>query len=641
MTEYSLRKTIILLIVAGVLSLFGCGRCIAQQDAHAGLGNDSSALLNQVIAVNQIKETDSAIKRLQEIAQQSIAIKCNHVTARAFMNIGERYFDAGKFARGMDFAKLALPYCTALIDKAEYYNHMGGGYMYQGDYVKASDNFFNALNLHKQMNPGREPSFLLNNLAEVNLRLGRYDKALYYYNLCEIAAAAEKNKHMLFNVPLNKAEFYITIHQYDSAAVYVNKNIDFVNKLKLSEDAKAPAYELMGRNLIKRGKYKEAVEYLQLAMRLAKNKREYVITSASFDLGEALFHQGAYAEAEATLVAALKKARSGGLFDNTISAYQTLIQIYKATGQFERGMNYMDSVAVLKDSITSAEKARTVDQMDVKFRTAEKDKLIAQNQLQIARQKNNIAQKNILIICIGGGVLVLLLVATGYYRNSRHKIKSLEQEYKIGVLKAAVRGEDNERGRIARELHDGIGGLLSAALMRFSTLDIDNEPKNQRATYTEAMNILGKMGSEIRKTAHNLMPDVLLKQTLDEAVRLYCNNIQQGGSLQIDYQSYGCFDRLTEDLKLNVYRIVQELLSNIMQHAHASHVFVQLLVNGNILAVTVEDNGTGFNIDEKKDGLGLHNIQTRVSSFDGRFGIESEAGKGTSVSVEFDLQKRV
>ena len=178
--------------------------------------------------------------------------------------------------------------------------------------------------------------------------------------------------------------------------------------------------------------------------------------------------------------------------------------------------------------------------------------------------------------------------------------------------------------------------MPSSAIMRFSTLHHDNEVISRAASYREAMNILEQMGDEIRKTAHNLMPDVLLKQNLQDAVQHYVDTVQEGSDLHIDYQSYGSFDDLNEEFKLNIYRIIQELLKNITRHACATYALVQLIRTENMLTVTVEDNGVGFNKDEVKNGIGLHNLQTRVSSLDGHFTLESEAGRGTTVFIEFN-----
>src|SRR5262249_19697945 len=153
--------------------------------------------------------------------------------------------------------------------------------------------------------------------------------------------------------------------------------------------------------------------------------------------------------------------------------------------------------------------------------------------------------------------------------------------------------------------------------MRFSTMHHTNNAISQLPAYTEGMDILSDIGDEIRKTAHNLMPEVLLKQPLPDAIGNYCNYVQKSSQLMVDFQYFGTFQALSENFRLNLYRIIQELLKNIVQHAHAKHAYVQLLMNGNDLTVSVEDDGIGFDRDEAADGIGLHSLQTRVSSFDG------------------------
>lgn len=157
------------------------------------------------------------------------------------------------------------------------------------------------------------------------------------------------------------------------------------------------------------------------------------------------------------------------------------------------------------------------------------------------------------------------------------------------------------------------------------------------SAYQEGMTMLEDIGDEIRKTAHNLLPPALLRQSLPDAVRAYCNSIQEGSNLQVDLQCYGEFEQVSQDFKLNIYRITQELLRNIVAHAHATEALVQLVVNGHILALTVEDNGIGFSKDQSTTGMGVHNLQTRVAALNGHCAIESEPGKGTSVFIEFDL----
>ena len=229
-------------------------------------------------------------------------------------------------------------------------------------------------------------------------------------------------------------------------------------------------------------------------------------------------------------------------------------------------------------------------------------------------------------------------------RNKRRlqaaKIEALEHENTISILKGVMQGEENERSRIARELHDGIGGILSAAMMRFTSAIQEHEAITQTPAFDDGLALLNEMGDEIRKTAHNLMPEVLLKQPLPDAIRTYCSVVQQSNSIQINFQTLGSFDGIAQSSKLNIYRIVQELLKNVIKHSQATSALVQLLMNEHLLTVTVEDNGIGFDTSELKKGMGLHNIQARVSSMQGHFTVESTAGKGTSVYIEFDTERK-
>jgi signal transduction histidine kinase len=296
----------------------------------------------------------------------------------------------------------------------------------------------------------------------------------------------------------------------------------------------------------------------------------------------------------------------------------------------------------------SSEKARAINQMEIKYKTAEKDKQIVQNELLIAQQKSKIVSKNTWIAAIAGSIFLLVLVLAARASRARQKerlqaeqIKSLKQENTISILKGVVQGEEKERGRIARELHDGIGGTLSAAMMRMMSIRHEKEEIASVPAYIEAMDLLQEMGDEIRKTAHNLMPEVLLKQSLPDAIRTYCNFVEKSKTLHVDFQSYGAFDQITQKNKLHIYRIVQEMLKNITEHANATHALLQLQVNEQLLTITVEDNGSGFNTGDINKGIGLHNLQTRVDSMSGQFTIESAPGKGTSVYIEFDMHKMI
>ena len=144
---------------------------------------------------------------------------------------------------------------------------------------------------------------------------------------------------------------------------------------------------------------------------------------------------------------------------------------------------------------------------------------------------------------------------------------------------------------------------------------------------------------EVRKTAHNLMPDILLKYTLPEALHLYCEHIDTGDKLQINLQIYGALEELDKFLALSLYRIIQELVQNIIKHSKGTISEIQLRLDGEKLTVTVEDNGVGFKKNIVSDGLGLQNVRSRIEALQGFISIESAPGMGTTVYIELDLEK--
>jgi len=589
---------------------------------------------------------DSAAVLFRETLQKCIDAGYDYRHAGCLMKLGEYYGNTGKWEIALKYMKHALPFCKPLIIISSCYDHMGWVYFNMGDYVAASESYYSSLEYMKKTNkiwPNEAGTY--NFLGKLNFRLKQNEKAIFYYNQGEAIARQNHYQNYLAFILLNKGEYYTSLTMTDSAEKCFEEVIEISDKIK-SWDLKAEGNKGIGSVFIASGAYNKAIPYLQSAINLSENRDENIAIDASYYLGDAWYHTGRYKEAEAILLSALKQATTDNHKDNIIKGYTTLSNVYKATGQYMKSLDYMDSISVLKDSLMSAEKTKAINLMDIKFQTAEKDKEIAQKRLMILKQARTLTHKNIWTLLIIGSLAMMLLISIAIYRNTHQKqrlqaqqILSLEQENKIAILKAAVQGEDNERTRIARELHDGIGGMLSAAMMRFSGMHHDHKAITQIPAYKEAMDILGEMGDEIRKTAHNLMPEVLLKQPLPEALRAYCGKVQEGGTLQIDFQSYGSFGSLTEDFKLNVYRIIQELLKNVLQHAQASQALVQLMLNDHMLTVTVEDNGTGFDTTATKTGIGLHNLQTRVQSLDGHFTLESQAGEGTTVFIEFEIPK--
>ncbi|QEC72080.1 sensor histidine kinase [Arachidicoccus ginsenosidivorans] len=200
-----------------------------------------------------------------------------------------------------------------------------------------------------------------------------------------------------------------------------------------------------------------------------------------------------------------------------------------------------------------------------------------------------------------------------------------------------MKGQEQERSRLARDLHDGVGGLLSGVKLRLSSMKGNFYLPEESAISLQG--IIGQLDNsiqELRRVSHNMMPEALIKYGLKEALENYTDYIQSSGALQIQLQLYGLEHRLNQDTEIILYRIVQELLTNVIKHAQATNVLLQFIRNNDRFTLTVEDNGKGFDKDPEgaKNGAGLSNINARVAYLNGNMDINTAPGKGCSITIE-------
>jgi two-component system, NarL family, sensor kinase len=216
-------------------------------------------------------------------------------------------------------------------------------------------------------------------------------------------------------------------------------------------------------------------------------------------------------------------------------------------------------------------------------------------------------------------------------------IRDLEKDKQLVAVDSMLKGQEDERTRLAKDLHDGLGGMLSGvkfSLMNMkSNLVINHE---NVIAFERSLDMLDTSIQELRRVAHNMMPEALVKFGLDEALKDYCDNINNAQVLNVKYQSFGMGNRIENTTEIIIYRIIQELLNNIFKHARANEALVQLIREDGRISITVEDNGKGFDVKilEKSKSSGWANIRSRVNYLKGKLDIISEDNKGTSVNIE-------
>jgi signal transduction histidine kinase len=257
----------------------------------------------------------------------------------------------------------------------------------------------------------------------------------------------------------------------------------------------------------------------------------------------------------------------------------------------------------------------------------------------ILRKKDN--QKNIILF----SALGLLLVAVFFYIYIRQKtqkdkiitdqkIRQLEEEKKLLAARSIVNGQEEERKRIAKDLHDGLGVLLSTAKMQFSSIQ-DKSPEN-KSLIEKAAKLLEQATGDVRRISHNMMPGLLTKFGFYEAVEDLLEQINEAGGPKTEIHIEGEANRLPQNFEIMLYRIVQEMVNNTLKYADAKNVSMIIKTDSDQLNIQFSDDGKGFNVKDKLDSntIGISSIINRVKFLNGTVSIESKPGKGCMYLIQ-------
>ena len=319
-----------------------------------------------------------------------------------------------------------------------------------------------------------------------------------------------------------------------------------------------------------------------------------------------------------------------------------------ALGNIREYMQYKEQENTLSEQVLNENLQHKIVELEKKYETELKEEQIALLESKSQHQQLKIANKNILNIVLLTLVGILILLVVLFVKNYKQKlilrqkrITELEIQQQLMATEAVLIGEEKERVRVAKDLHDGLGGLLSGIKFSFQNMKGNlTIPKENENEFEKGMKMLDTSIDEIRRIAHNMMPETMVKFGLDTALEDFCSNINQTGNVRVTYQSIGMEDHYIEQSKaINMYRIVQELVYNSIKHAQAKSIIVQLIKNEDNLSLTVEDDGIGFDPKsiENNMGIGWSNINTRINFLKGKLDFQSTPKNGTSVQLTFEL----
>jgi len=331
--------------------------------------------------------------------------------------------------------------------------------------------------------------------------------------------------------------------------------------------------------------------------------------------------------------------------------YLRMYEVYKKTNQNNLAIEALERVRLEEEKIYQKEQRETILELEKQYETEKKDREIAEKALLIQK-------KNTLLLAISSFVLALLILASVAWLFLRKqskfrveislketelqqkRIQELESQNKLLGLQSLIEGQELERLRIARDLHDGIGGLLTTVKAHLNAMHSESNALSRDQILEKANELIKSAYDELHRVSHNLVPQSISLSGLTGAIEDLAEHLEaQGVHCEL------ILDNIPQNLNnaksIMIFRIVQEILNNIIRHSGANFVILQMIMHDNSLHILIEDNGCGFDIEDKAlmSGHGLKNIQWRINYLKGDLELESKENVGTTFSIHIPVSK--
>jgi len=497
----------------------------------------------------------------------------------------------------------------------EYYQHAGS----EG---KAAIALTNIANAYSYMgNNEKSNQYTLQAIAIWEKIGDKIQLGISYYNLS--TNCGEKKKE-----GIEYGEKAIAIFRETGNIYYIGMALIRVCRVVLSSiDEDAPADNKTTTALKKVSAYLSEASTIAEKTQNENMKYEILFSQTYYELVS-----GNYKKAKSLAENLLAATDTTNKYDME-SAHELLIYSLIRTNDSNRAVQYFSKYRPMIEDANQQEWTQKFSEMEVKYETEKKE-------LQItALQKEKRLMTGLSIA--GGAVLLLALTAFLFLwrwtvqkrRLAEQQVKQLEQEKQLVATQAVLDGETSERSRLARDLHDGLGSMLTAA--KLSLLDMKKGVTLEAADvnrFDAAIGILDQSVQEMRRVAHHLMPDSLSRFGLKSAVSDFCSVLPA-----VYFTYYGDKSRIDPKLEVMIYRSIHELVNNALKHAGANRIMVQIIQEPDRINFTVQDDGCGFDPSTVVSGMGLQNIRNRIASYNGVIDIYSRPDEGTEINVELPL----
>jgi signal transduction histidine kinase len=567
--------------------------------------------------------------------------------ANALVNLGSICYLKNDFSKAIIYFNKAYELKTKLKDKvgaAGLMNNIGMINKLQGNYSEAIRSMLEALKIFEEINDELKMASAYNNIGLTYEEMKNFDLSILFLKKSLDLRLKLKDNAAVSASYLNIGNVFQLLKKYPEALLYYKKALDLQktinDKYTIGRilNSMAGVFKAQNKNEI-------ALQYYLKSNSLKEEVGDVEgLISGNISLGDLYSNKGNSKLALDYFKKALELTDTTNSKENLKYIYPGLVKAYKSQNNFELALKYFFLYDQLKDNFFNETMSKQIAEMQTKYESEKKEienaKLQKENEikeLKISQQKSE--WKFLLVLFL---VIAFVIILSSVFIVLRYKQKQKAELIKEGSrqeklrFKAVIDSEEKERTRISKELHDGLGQMLSSAKLNISGLE-DGIQKEDEYLLQNSLTIIDDAVKEVRNISHNLMPTALMNYGIIEAVNGLVSKINDSKQIQVNFSNENFTINLEKETEIALYRITQEILNNMLKHSKAKNINMVFSNSNNSVSISIKDNGIGFNTDEIKNsaGIGWQNIYSRVSMLNGNIKINSQLGRGTEIEIDF------
>lgn len=573
----------------------------------------------------------------------------------ALANTGNIFQSQGNYNKSIEYFNKSYTLAKLVHNKqreASLLGNIGVALYYQGNYSLSLNYYLKSLKIREELGDKKGIAYVLGNIGILYDVQKNYQESLKNY-LHSLKIRREINDRKgIASTLIYMGDAYSGLKDSAKALENYNEALSIAREIN-AKDIVASALNNIGEMYHAKGDYNQAQNHYIQTKKLYEELNDVKgISVALNNIGKIYKEKKQYLEAITYFESSLKVAKTSGLKDIIKTNYLLLAETYSEQENFKRAYLFRTMFSQISDSLLSQESITQMANLKIQYETEQKEKeiqlLTAKGNVQILNLRRN---KFFTISIIIVFVLVLIILLVLFYLN-KQKQKNKElllkqetdkvlRENEKKSMARVIEAEENERTRFARDLHDGLGPLLSSIKLYVNELPLTEDTTSAEILkYTNEL--IDDAVSSTRKIANNLMPTLLNDYGLIDAVHQFCEKLDMTKSIQVKVKT-NTRRRFKKTIEIVFYRIILELINNSLKHASAHNIEVVFSEENNFLYVTYKDDGMGFNVSETLNystkGLGLNNMINRMQTINGTIKFQSRENEGMTAtfSVKIDM----